>query len=58
MEIISVTATVEGSHRAAAEGMWVPGGGIEIPCTYKLYGAKLHKKNVRNIIRKAQNLCL
>ena len=57
-KIISVTATVEGNHRAAPEGMWVPGGGIEIPCTYKLYGAKLHKKNVRNIIRKTQNLYL
>ena len=41
-KIISVTATVEGNHRAAPEGMWVPGGGIEIPSTYKLYGVKLH----------------
>ena len=51
-KIISVTATVKGNHRAAPEGMWDPDGGIEIPCTYKLYGAKLHKKNVRNIINK------
>ena len=32
------------NHQAAPEGIWVPGGGIEIPCTYKLYGAKCTKR--------------
>ena len=58
MEIISVTANVEGNHRAAPEGMWVPVGGIEVPCTYKLNRAKLHQKNVRNVTRKTQNFYL
>ena len=53
-KILSVTAIVESNHRAAPEGIWVPDGGTEIPCTYKLYGAKLHKKNVRDVIKKAE----
>ena len=31
-------AGVTGSPRDAPEGKWVLGGGIEIPCTYKVYG--------------------
>ena len=38
------------TSRAAPEGVCVPGGGIEIPSTYFLYGAKLHKKFVKNQI--------
>ena len=57
-KILSVIAIVESNHRAAPEGVWVPGGGIEIPCSYKLYGAKMHKKNVRDIIKKAESLYL
>ena len=30
-------AGVTGSPRDASEGKWVLGGGIEIPCTYKVY---------------------
>ena len=42
-------AGVTGSQRDAPEGKWVLGGGIEIPCTYKVYGridqkSYLHKK--------------
>ena len=29
---------VTGLARDAPEGKWVLGGGIEIPCTYKVYG--------------------
>ena len=57
-KILSVTAIVESNHRAAPEGIWVPGGGIEIPCTYKLDAAKMHKKNVRDIIKAAESLYL
>ena len=28
------------------------GGDVEMPCTYKLCGTKLHQKNVANVIRK------
>ena len=45
-------------HRQAPERTWTPGGGIEIPCTYTIYTAKIHKKNVREKIRAAQNLYL
>ena len=31
-------AGVTGSPRDAPEGKWTLGGGIEIPCTYKMYG--------------------
>ena len=30
-KILSVTAIVESNHHAAPKGIWVPGGGIEIP---------------------------
>ena len=38
---------VTGDPRPAPEGKWVIGGGIEIPCKYKLYGLKIVKKEVR-----------
>ena len=28
------------------EGVWIPGGGIEFPCKYVLYGAKKYRKIV------------
>ena len=31
-------AGVTGSQRCSPEGKWVPGGGMEIQCTYKVYG--------------------
>ena len=32
-----------GPSRNAPEGIWVRGGGIEIPCRYKLYGLMKYK---------------
>ena len=32
---------------SAPEGVWVPGGGIEFPCEYVLYGAKKDREIVR-----------
>ena len=29
---------------SAPEGVWVPGGGIEFPCEYVLYGAKKYRE--------------
>ena len=37
---------------SAPEGVWVPGGGIEFPCEYLLYGAKKYRKIVRQTLRK------
>ena len=39
---------------SAPEGVWVPGGGIEFPCEYVLYGAKKYRKIVRQTLRKVQ----
>jgi len=39
-EIERMEGTVTGVARSAPEGVWVPGGGIEFPCEYVLYGAK------------------
>ena len=44
-------AIVSENHRVAPEGKWVPGGGIEIPCSFELYGPKIYKKCIRNMIK-------
>ena len=38
--VTCMEGTVTGVARSAREGVWVPGGGIEIPCEYVLYGVK------------------
>ena len=43
-----------GVTRSASEGVWVPGGGIEFPCEYVLYGAKKDCEIVRQTLRKVQ----
>ena len=43
-------ATVTRMHMDAPEGKWVPGGGVEIPCTNCVYGAKIRKKLIRELI--------
>ena len=48
-------AGVTGSPRDVPEGKWVVGGGVEIPCTCKVYGrinqkSYLRKKNFFEII--------
>ena len=37
-------AGVTGSPRDVSEGKWLFGGGIEIPCTYKVYG-RIYQEN-------------
>ena len=37
-EIKLIDAIYMGKPRNAAEGAWVFGGGIEIPCIYQIYG--------------------
>ena len=52
--VISVQAEVTGYPRDAAEGKWTlgGGGGIEVPCIYRLYGSKKTKVEFRNKLRK------
>ena len=42
--ILSLEAESAESQRDAPEGKWVLRGGIEIPCTYKVYG-KIDQKS-------------
>ena len=35
--ILSMEAVINGEKRRVPEGTWVPGGGIELPCTYSIY---------------------
>ena len=53
---VRVFAVIDTEQRRTPKGTWTPGGGIEIPCTYKIYTAKVRKKTVRAKIRAAQNL--
>ena len=39
---------------SAPEGVWDPGGGIEFPCEYVLYGAKKYREIVNQTLRKVQ----
>ena len=39
---------------SAPESVWAPGGGIEFPCEYVLYGAKEYREIVRQTLRKVQ----
>ena len=51
--IIAMEAEVTGLPRDAPEGKWTLGGGIEIPCTYTLYGLKKNKQELRKKIKQA-----
>ena len=46
-KIYEIKAIITGEKRRAPEGTWVLGGGIELPCTYYLYGPKVHECTVR-----------
>jgi hypothetical protein len=50
-KVWKITAVITGQQRRAPEGTWVLGGGIELPCTYYIYGPKLHKKYVCDSLR-------
>ena len=47
-----IQAVITGGKRGAPEGVWVQGGGIELPCKYKVYGPKKNRSRVRQEIRK------
>lgn len=52
--ITRMEGTVTGVARSAPEGVWVPGGGIEIPCEYVLHGVKKDREKVRQMLRDTQ----
>ena len=51
-KLYKVTATITVEKRRVPDGTWVLGGGIELPCTYYLYGPKIHKCNVKISLKK------
>ena len=53
-KVYEIQAKITGKSRRAPEVSWVLGGGIEISCQYTIIGPKIHKKNCRKELRKAQ----
>ena len=49
--IVQITAEITGGPRSAAEGTFVQGGGLEIPCIYHLFGQREKKRLVRSAIK-------
>ena len=49
---LSIETEVNGHPRDAAEGKWMLGGGIEVPCIYRFYGPKKSKAEFRNKLSK------
>ena len=48
---IKMTCRVSGQSRSAPEGIWVQGGGIEIPCVYEIgvkKGIRILRKELRD----------
>ena len=41
--IVQITSEIIGGPRSAVEGTFVPGGGLEISCTYHLLGTREKK---------------
>ena len=53
--VTSVTGTITGPPRSAAEGVWAVGGDIELPCEYALHGAKKDRSHIRTALRPSQS---
>ena len=45
---------ITGEERKAPEGTWVLGGGIELPCSYFIYGNRKSKADLRRKLRKVE----
>ena len=55
-KITKVIAIITDQHRPAPEGTWVPGGGIEIPCLFKIFTSKEQKKIIRKLLKAGMTL--
>ena len=55
--ITYVQAKITDEKHAAPEGVWVRGGGIEVPCKFYEYGQKENKFRVRREIRATEIFC-
>ena len=52
-KILEIKIEISGKKKTAPEGIWVLEGGIEIPATFYVYGARIHKPHVRKVIKNA-----
>ena len=50
-----MTGEITAEERKAPEGTWVLGGGIELPCSYFIYGNRKKKADVRGKLRNNNN---
>ena len=50
-KIKQIYGVITGHARAAPEGTWTHGGGIELPCKYKIYGRENWKDMVQNLLK-------
>lgn len=55
MSALYISEKITRRYRLAAEGTWVPGGDVELPCTYFCFGAKIRKRYVRNVIDESES---
>ena len=49
--ITEITGAISGDERDAAEGKWVQGGGVELPCVFRIYGQICNKLAVKDILK-------
>ena len=54
-KIIEIKVEMSWEKRAAPDENWVLEGGIEIPATFYVYGARIHKLHVRKMLNKGKN---
>ena len=52
--IVSTYKNLENLFSEKKEGKWGPGGGVEIPCNYELFGPKIHKKIFKEKIKNSK----
>ena len=50
--IHSITAEIKGEMRGAPGGVWVRGGGIELPCKYLVYGPEEFETTLKSELSK------
>ena len=52
--IVSTYKNLENLFSEKKKGKWIPGGGVEIPCNYELFGPKIHKNIFKEKIKNSK----
>ena len=45
-KVLQVKVKIDGRHRGAPMGTWIPAGGTEIPWFYSMYVEKVYKSRI------------